>query len=102
MECLCHSGSRMPIFRDNRFLSMGGRDQSDTATLYKTRQCVNVRLFTRAEDEVNELHVGLKGKLFCAQYRRRIDDLVTAIAWPRWGVSWMGVTMWKRWSLHAA
>jgi DNA invertase Pin-like site-specific DNA recombinase len=39
------------------------RDQADVATLYKRLSFRRVRLFTLAEGEVTELHVGLKGTM---------------------------------------
>lgn len=39
------------------------RDQADVATLYKHLQFARVPLFTLAEGEINELHVGLKGTM---------------------------------------
>ena len=39
------------------------RDQSDTASLHKNLQFAGISLYTCAEGEVNELHVGLKGTL---------------------------------------
>ena len=39
------------------------RDQSDIASLYKTLQFAGIAIHTRAEGEVNELNVGLKGTM---------------------------------------
>jgi len=39
------------------------RDQEDVASLYKRLTFAGVRLFTVAEGEINELHVGLKGTM---------------------------------------
>ena len=39
------------------------RDQADIANLYKQLQFLDIKLFTLAEGEVNELHVGLKGTM---------------------------------------
>src|SRR5712671_3868056 len=39
------------------------RDQEDVAGLFKRLRFASVRLFTLAEDEINELHVGLKGTM---------------------------------------
>ena len=39
------------------------RDQSDTASLHKNLQFAGISLYTCAEGEVNELHVGLKGTM---------------------------------------
>ncbi len=39
------------------------RDQEDIAALFKTLKFAGIRIITRAEGEVNELHVGLKGTM---------------------------------------
>src|SRR5690625_3850319 len=39
------------------------RDQADIATLYKVLSFAGIRLFTLAEGEISELHVGLKGTM---------------------------------------
>jgi site-specific DNA recombinase len=39
------------------------RDQEDIAGLYKRLRFANIRLFTLAEGEISELHVGLKGTM---------------------------------------
>jgi DNA invertase Pin-like site-specific DNA recombinase len=39
------------------------RDQEDVAGLFKRLRFAGVRLFTLAEGEINELHVGLKGTM---------------------------------------
>jgi DNA invertase Pin-like site-specific DNA recombinase len=39
------------------------RDQEDVAALFKRLSFVGVKLVTLAEDEINELHVGLKGTM---------------------------------------
>ncbi len=39
------------------------RDQEDTAALYKQLCFAGVKLFTLAEGEISELHVGVKGAL---------------------------------------
>jgi DNA invertase Pin-like site-specific DNA recombinase len=39
------------------------RDQEDVAGLYKRLRFAGVRLFTLAEGEITELHVGLKGTM---------------------------------------
>ncbi|MFC7706236.1 recombinase family protein [Plastorhodobacter daqingensis] len=39
------------------------RDQADTATLFKHLQFAGVPMFTLAEGEITELHVGLKGTM---------------------------------------
>src|SRR5207302_6926998 len=39
------------------------RDQEDVAALFKRLRFAGVRLFTLAEGEISELHVGLKGTM---------------------------------------
>jgi site-specific DNA recombinase len=39
------------------------RDQEDVAALYKRLKFANIRIFTLAEGEVSELHIGLKGTM---------------------------------------
>ncbi len=39
------------------------RDQADVATIYKRLTFAGVTIFTLAEGEINELHVGLKGTM---------------------------------------
>jgi site-specific DNA recombinase len=39
------------------------RDQVDVAGIFKRLRFANVRIFTLSEDEINELHVGLKGTM---------------------------------------
>src|SRR5450759_3150688 len=59
------------------------RDQEDVAGLYKRISFAGVRIITRAEGEISELHVGLKGTMnalflkdLAAKTRRRLEGRI--------------------------
>lgn len=62
-ELLTHARERKFDIVVSEALDRLSRDQEDVASLYKTLNFAGINLFTLAEGEINELHVGLKGTM---------------------------------------